>query len=557
MKYVNAKNILKGLISVTGLNKKRITARVILSLIISFISSVCTQAIETHACFGWDNTERFKWLLIFAGTFAVVFIFATLSDFVLSNIKNDTHKKFWENEKLKFILPAFLFVCWLPYLIVYMPGLLNYDTINQVNDFFDGVSSVPFGFVGGQEEVTVLLNAHHPVFVTVIFGLFIKLGMLFGSVSYGITIYIVAQMILAAVVMGYIIRNLDRISGRKPVLKTALAVFFALCPVIPFYVCIMLKNSLHSILALLYIFYYLEMAMDDRELTGKEKVLFIVLSVLLALTQNTGVYLVVLSAIPLVIKKSSNRPAVLGGAVAAFLLMVIILPNIIYPALNIFPGGKQEMLGTFFQQTARYARDYPEDLTAEDVEVISEVLDYDELINNYTFDTSDNIKATYNLHATGKELSAYFGMWLKHGLKHPDSYFRAILPICGNFFAMGIRIGIFDHIPTQEGVFEGVNQARSEGLYTAVSDTYYYFSDFPIIGIIFNNALYALLIPFYCIYVNMTGSRKKNLTYSVPFIVNILFLIMSPMGYARYALTLIFASPLLLCKTAMGMGDIG
>ena len=64
-----------------------------------------------------------------------------------------------------------LVLCWLPYLLIYAPGLVNFDTINQINDFYDGISPVWFGFVEGQETVVALLNDHHPVFVTVLFSL--------------------------------------------------------------------------------------------------------------------------------------------------------------------------------------------------------------------------------------------------------------------------------------------------------------------------------------------------------------------------------------------------
>jgi len=77
--------------------------------------------------------------------------------------------------------------------MTYNPGLVNYDTVNQVLDFMDGVSAVPFGYVGGQEEVVVQYNAHHPVFVTLIFGTFIKIGVILGNPSVGLFMYIIGN----------------------------------------------------------------------------------------------------------------------------------------------------------------------------------------------------------------------------------------------------------------------------------------------------------------------------------------------------------------------------
>ena len=49
----------------------------------------------------------------------------------------------------------------------------------------------------------------------------------------------------------------------------------------------------------------------------------------------------------------------------------------------------------------------------------------------------------------------------------------------------------------------------------------------------------------YAIYRKLISGGKSSL-FIVPFVVNILFVVVSPMGYSRYALSLIFTSPILL-----------
>ena len=91
-----------------------------------------------------------------------------------------------------------LVLCWLPYLLIYAPGLVNFDTINQINDFYDGISPVWFGFVEGQETVVALLNDHHPVFVTVLFSLIMLPWKAAGYPAGGIFCYCLLQMIFGA-----------------------------------------------------------------------------------------------------------------------------------------------------------------------------------------------------------------------------------------------------------------------------------------------------------------------------------------------------------------------
>ena len=527
--------------------KSGLSLKTISCLVIAFINALCTQAVITHACFGWNSIDHYKWWHYFFFSFIAAFLFFTIADVLAAAPRTDSPLTSIKlPDKAKFLLPVVFFLCWLPYLVRYAPGLVNYDTVNQIEDFFNGVSAVPFGYVNGQEEVTVLFNAHHPVFVTLVFGAFIKLGFLLGSPAKGLTIYIVCQMILAAVVLSYVILKTGAMTGNKrPGLKLSLIVFFALCPVIPYYVCIMLKNSLHSILCILYVFLYLLIALHGHVMNKWEKIAWIALSLLLALTQNTGVYFVILTGILLAIKSKENRIIIISGIAASALVMLILLPKIIYPALNIFPGGKQEILGTLFQQTARYVRDYEDEVSEQEIEIISKVVDYGVLKDGYTFETTDNLKATYNLHATRKELSDYLKLWVAQGIKHPGAYFRAILPICGQFFATGYDIGIFDHIPTNEGIFAQISHTRPEADYVALTEVYQWVKIFPGLGILFQHALYCLWIPVYCIY-RQLRSGKKSLLFIVPFVVNALFVVASPMVYSRYALPLIFTAPLLL-----------
>ena len=183
-----------------GSTYKNSIYRFVICGIIAFINAICTQAILTHACFGWDYLQRKSWLLMFLSGFVVAVIFSGLLDF-LSSKKGLVFK----SKKIFIILPFLFFICWLPYFIVYSPGLVNYDTVNQVLDFLDGVSPVPFGFVNGQEEVVALFNAHHPVLVTIIFGTFIKFGILLGNPAIGLMLYITIHMILAAVIFSFAI----------------------------------------------------------------------------------------------------------------------------------------------------------------------------------------------------------------------------------------------------------------------------------------------------------------------------------------------------------------
>ena len=181
----------------------KLILRTIYSAVIAFINSVCTSATIAHACFGWNTIEHCKWVVYFAVSFIAAYALFGLSERLdLSRGIASGSDEF--SVKRILIVAGIFFICWLPYLIIYAPGLVNYDTVNQVNDFLDGVSAVPFGYAPGQEEVTVLFNAHHPVLVSIIFGAFIKIGILMGKPAVGLTLYIVLQMVMAAFIFSFV-----------------------------------------------------------------------------------------------------------------------------------------------------------------------------------------------------------------------------------------------------------------------------------------------------------------------------------------------------------------
>ncbi len=510
-----------------------------LSVLLSFINAVCTQGILSHACFGWDRIQRAEWLLIFLAGLVPAYLFFAILDRLTGRCGGG------EAVRIKW-LPILFFLCWLPYLIIYYPGLVNYDTVNQVLDFLDGVAPVPFGYAPGQEEITVLFNNHHPVFPTVLFGGFIRLGTLMGDPSLGLALYILIQMALAALIFSRVINEAGdfwRIGNRN--LRIAVIAFFSLCPVIPYYICVMLKNSVHSLVMVLYVFLYLKITLGEHVLSRRERILWAVTALLLPLTQHTGLYFVILTGIPLIFRGvRENRRLILAVLVSVVLFMTL-LTRVIYPAVNIFPGGKQEVFSTLFQQTGRYIRDYPDEVTEEEKEIISAVLDYDVLRDGYEFDATDPVKATYRLHCTGGDRIAYLKLWVRQGLRHPGAYFRAILPICGQFFAMGYDVAVFDHIPSDEGIFSEIRHRNPESVYATFSEWYYWLRGLPGLDILFQHALFTLWIPVYCLYRNRFSGRRGR-WFLLPFFVNALFLVASPMIYSRYALPLIFTSPILL-----------
>lgn len=66
------------------------------------------------------------------------------------------------------------------------------------------------------------------------------------------------------------------------------------------------------------------------------------------------------------------------------------------PSLKITGGSVRESLSVPFQQTARYVRDYGDEVTEEVKEAIDSILRYDLLASKYNPNLSDPVKKLFN-----------------------------------------------------------------------------------------------------------------------------------------------------------------
>ena len=93
--------------------------------------------------------------------------------------------------------------------------------------------------------------------------------------------------------------------------------------------------------------------------------------------------------------------------------------------LGVADGSRKEMLSIPFQQTARYLKEYPDDVTESEENAIEKILDYGSLAENYNPEISDHVKDTFNNSATTQDMVNYFKAWVSMFLRHPDVYFQA------------------------------------------------------------------------------------------------------------------------------------
>lgn len=441
-------------------------------------------------------------------------------------------------------------VCWLPYYVLFFPGLGNPDTSMQIAWAMHCPTEwLQFSVVRGAD---IYATNHHPYFTTVLYGLFAKLGLRMGNIGYGVALYCLCQMVLMALALTGVWFYLRQIGLRKRYFKAGL-VFTALFPLYPLYAITMLKDTLFSLCCLTFSVLLFEIVRTGGGSLQKNWFCGAVFgnALLVMLTKNQGVYLAAAAAaVCLIFCRRRLRAA--AALLLPVLLFQLVWIRLLLPAWNVAPGGKQEVLSLLFQQTARCVTTYPEDVSQEEAAVIRAIIDYDNLPQLYTPNYSDPVKFTYNQDATDEELSDYYRVWLAMFRRHPDAYFQAFVHNIYGSFYLGRETDLsytdfdnrgsegYPHLYVEKSQLLERVQPHVKTLLRAVQHL-------PGIGLLFRIGGY----PWAILFIFLDTLRRRRYAWilpEIPAILSVAVLFLAPVsGSYRYAMPLFFMIPFLLC----------
>lgn len=445
-----------------------------------------------------------------------------------------------ERKKLFLLSAGMIFLGSVPYLLLYAPGLNIYDTHDQLLQFFGYPSYIGDGTV---------LSDHHPVFLTVVYGGIIKLGLLLGNANIGQMIYSVASMALLAGCWAYVLCTLYDVGLTKKAC-TVIAGFVALYPVYALYAFNMCKDVSVAPFVLLYVVQMIRLYRSKGE-AMKSRTFCIGLFanlLMLMLTRKPSMYTIVFGAVFLLIAYRGVRlrlGAVLFGAV---LLFQIGYNGLLLPALDVVAGESREMLSIPFQQTARYLNTYPEDVTQEEMEAISRVLDVESCLERYNPRLSDPVKDSSNPEMM-KEIGGYIRAWVSMGLRHPGVYVDAWLNmIYGYFYPSDSNtiVCLTLNSPDQGEIVLKQNPALKEARMMLHDVIYFVLRKMPGIGMLF----YVDTITWAFLFILMEMIRRNGLRAAAPWMLffgTLGICMLSPKsGEIRYLMPIFYALPAML-----------
>lgn len=306
-----------------------------------------------------------------------------------------------------------MIIGWTPFILAFLPGSIPADGFRQLDVF---LGAMP-------------LDNHHPWVLTMIMGGLLTLGKTIWCYNFGVFLIVIVFTSVEIWCYSAVVRYLYRWKAPKWILFGTV-LLFAFVPIFGSYAQAVIKDGLYTAVITLYFAVYIDIC---HSFSKRKAVYLFLLGISVCLTRNNGIHLVLPSLILLfffLVKGARKYAFIVAVCVFACYLGV---EKGAAPALGVAPGSRCEMLSVPFQQTARYLREYPDDVTASEKKAINRILDYDVLAEKYNPELSDPVKITFRFRDNDDDpkldgyMKDYFKAWFAMLRRHPGVYIQATL----------------------------------------------------------------------------------------------------------------------------------
>lgn len=438
----------------------------------------------------------------------------------------------------------FILILALPWLFFFFPGTLQWDAHAQLWVFFG-------------DPAAVASAGNHPVILTQIMGGCVWLGRrLFHSDSIGLFIYTILQFTAQALTFAYASYLLRKLNAPILFCWSAL-LYWTIYPLFPLWGYTMVKDTPYYIFILLHIVVLMDILHDRETHVDWRRIGLLLLSIAgTALSRNDGRYVIFVTLLCALALYRSYWKVHLAGIVFC-LLLVFAVDNIYMPSHNISKGNMGDILSVPLQQTARYLREHPDEVTAEEAAVLREgfTIELNEIANVYNPICSDPVKANFQTHPDSAYLKSYFKVWAQQLLKHPDTYIQAFLNHTYGYFYPDQHdylynsshlTGFFyignsdkwhdDYLDIEFGI-------QDSSFRKILQHSFYLVETMPIFSMLFSAGFHTFILLGECAYL-LAKKQRRAILFLVPGLIILLLRMFSPVNaYMRYMLPIMAMLP--------------
>ena len=444
---------------------------------------------------------------------------------------------------------------WIPYFVAYFPGVYWYDTSWQLMEYYD--PSVPF-------------TDHHPFMMTYLYVGFAHIGKaLFNNAIYGLYLLVLVQSLLSTLAIACTVCYTGKYNTPWKC-RFFIAAFLTLFPIIPMMSMSLAKDTFNTPFFVFFSIAFCELWRTQGEILKSVSFnVFFILDVLaVSLTKKTGMYIIVLALLLLacfVVKHWSCKIATIVLGSVPYLVVGIIVPTFILPALHIAPGESNEILAVPMQQVANVVHDHKDDLSAAEIDKIQQTyhMDIDQLQGAYCWYKADPIKGQ---ELSSKDVHALITTWMKQLVKHPGDMIAGWGGLSVAWFSFNVASGeerdlsMMLPINNSKHHYQNIEQyipwtdntKAGNAIGRFYADT---LSATPIFNIIWQKAFWATILPFAIMFLILRSKKNKLnlLMLNLPIFITMLVLFAGPISThteaTRYVLPMLYIIPLFLSLT--------
>lgn len=274
------------------------------------------------------------------------------------------------------------------------------------------------------------------------------------------------------------------------------------------------------------------------------------------LSRNEGRHVVLFTLVFALLLYREHWKTFLSG-IAFCVLIVLLVDRVYMPVNDIQKGNKADMLSIPLQQTARYLKEYPDEVTTEEAEILQEGFEADlsGIASAYYPDCSDSVKASFCQHPDADYMKSYFKVWRDQFARHPDAYIQAFINQTYGYFYPGKHDYQYDTLNLTGVFFLGNSDHWNDGYvnlkFAITGDTgrqilmhfFYLTEKMPVISMLFSAGLYTYMLFGGCACL-LAKKKRRELFFLIPQFFILLLRIFSPVNASmRYMLAIMVAAP--------------
>ena len=438
---------------------------------------------------------------------------------------------------------AFVLLAWLPQWISSFPFLANNDTATQIKQLL-GLAPI---------------QANHPLFGTMLLGLFIRLGQALGSGGAGLAVYTAVQMLWGAYAVGYSQALMRRLNAPRWLRAGALL----LCAFAPVYcdnITVLLKDVPYSYALLLLLCETVRaqaLESDAYRRSAGHLLRCWGSCVILLLIRNNGVFVLLPFAAMLLLSALRRRQ----WARLSLVALALLPPLAVYMAFGAAAGRVvevdepvtiREALSLPFQQTARYVTLHGDEIPQEEREIIDSVLDFESLPYRYDPVLSDPVKALCPAGAQLGDVMPYLRVWLRQFLRDPLTHIQATLIQNALLFdPQTYNLAIFQDMCLSDEEARLLNAsvpALSRQLLNWENRLHALLNSLPLYLTLNTLGFYCILLLAVCVIAIRHRARGLSLLL-VPMLLSMAVIVLGPCieNQDRYGFGIVYCMPLMLC----------